>query len=143
MAGSAISQYHQFVAGVYTAVYIVGDISGAQADSRIDRAASQADPSNPGPIAFSLSAWAQRVIDPERAGVINLLEPIVAGIIGYSIGERLGVLGYLGAALILVGIVVVELGSHPSGHLDADDLDPARIRVPTGLADLEEATDVT
>lgn len=63
-------------------------------------------------IAFSLSAWAQRIIDPERAGVINLFEPIVAGVIGYSIGERLGVLGYLGAGLILAGIVVVELGSH-------------------------------
>ncbi len=63
-------------------------------------------------IAFSLSAWAQRIIDPERAGVINLFEPIVAGVIGYSIGERLGVLGSLGAGLILAGIVVVELGSH-------------------------------
>ena len=63
-------------------------------------------------IAFSLSAWAQRIIDPERAGVINLFEPIVAGVIGYSIGERLGVLGYLGTGLILAGIVVVELGSH-------------------------------
>ena len=41
-------------------------------------------------IAFSLSAWAQRIIDPERAGVINLLEPVVAGIIGYAVGERLG-----------------------------------------------------
>ncbi|MEO6467759.1 MAG: DMT family transporter [Acidimicrobiia bacterium] len=76
-------------------------------------------------IAFSLSAWAQRVIDPERAGVINLLEPIVAGIIGYSIGERLGVLGYLGAALILVGIVVVERGSHPA---DADDTSDASVK---------------
>ena len=52
-------------------------------------------------IAFSLSAWAQRIIDPERAGVINLLEPVVAGVIGYFVGERLGVSGYLGAALIL------------------------------------------
>ena len=91
-------------------------------------------------IAFSLSAWAQRVIDPERAGVINLLEPIVAGVIGYSIGERLGVLGYLGAALILVGIVVVERGSHPA---DAADFDPSRIRAATGSPDLEGTADVT
>ena len=91
-------------------------------------------------IAFSLSAWAQRVIDPERAGVINLLEPIVAGAIGYSIGVRLGVLGYLGAALILVGIVVVERGSHPA---DAADFDPSRIRAATGSPDLEGTADVT
>ncbi|MEP6625617.1 MAG: DMT family transporter [Acidimicrobiia bacterium] len=65
-------------------------------------------------VAFSLSAWAQRVIDPERAGVINLLEPVVAGIIGYLVGERLGVSGYAGAALILAGILVVERGTHPS-----------------------------
>ena len=65
-------------------------------------------------IAFSLSAWAQRVIDPERAGVINLLEPVVAGSIGYFVGERLGVSGYVGAALILAGILVVERGTHPA-----------------------------
>ena len=65
-------------------------------------------------IAFSLSAWAQRIIDPERAGVINLLEPVVAGIIGYFAGERLGVSGYVGAALILASILVVERGTHRS-----------------------------
>lgn len=63
-------------------------------------------------IAFSLSAWAQRVIDPERAGVLSLLEPVVAGVIGYFAGERLGISGYLGAALILGSILVVERGTH-------------------------------
>jgi drug/metabolite transporter (DMT)-like permease len=63
-------------------------------------------------IAFSLSAWAQRIIDAERAGVINLLEPVVAGVIGYVAGEWLGISGYLGAALILTSIVVVERGTH-------------------------------
>ena len=88
-------------------------------------------------IAFSLSAWAQRVIDPERAGVINLLEPIVAGVIGYFIGERLGALGYLGAALILVGIVVVERGSHPAdADADADDTADAAVDRSAGRADM-------
>jgi drug/metabolite transporter (DMT)-like permease len=63
-------------------------------------------------IAFSLSAWAQRTIEPSRASLINLLEPIVAGIVGYAVGERLGVVGYVGAALILVAILVVERGTH-------------------------------
>ncbi len=77
-------------------------------------------------VAFSLSAWAQRVIDAERAGVINLLEPIVAGVIGYFVGERLGVLGYIGAALILVGIVVVERGTHEQPEPGNPD-EPARV----------------
>jgi drug/metabolite transporter (DMT)-like permease len=63
-------------------------------------------------IAFTLAAWGQRIVDPERSGVISLLEPVVAGVIGYSVGERLGVSGYLGAALILVSIVVVERHTH-------------------------------
>ena len=36
----------------------------------------------------------------------------MAGIIGYAIGERLGAIGYLGAALILAAIVVAERGTH-------------------------------
>jgi drug/metabolite transporter (DMT)-like permease len=75
-------------------------------------------------VAFWLSAWAQRVVDPERTGVIGLLEPVVAGIIGYSVGERLGVTGYVGAALILTGIYVVERGTHEP-HPSADPA-PAR-----------------
>jgi drug/metabolite transporter (DMT)-like permease len=66
-------------------------------------------------VAFCLSAWAQRMVDPERTGVISLLEPVVAGIIGFSVGERLGVAGYVGAVLILTGIYVVERGTHPAG----------------------------
>ncbi|MGZ8766468.1 MAG: DMT family transporter [Acidimicrobiia bacterium] len=63
-------------------------------------------------IAFSLSVWAQRTIEPSRASLLNLLEPVVAGIIGYAVGERLLVVGYLGAALILAAIVVAERGTH-------------------------------
>ena len=44
--------------------------------------------------------------------MINLLEPVVAGMIGYFAGERLGVSGYVGAALILASILVVERGTH-------------------------------
>jgi len=63
-------------------------------------------------VAFSLSVWAQRTIDPSRASLLNLLEPVVAGVIGYAVGERLGFVGYLGAALILAAIVVAERGTH-------------------------------
>ncbi len=63
-------------------------------------------------VAFSLSAWAQRTIDASRASILNLLEPVVAGVVGYAVGERLGVVGYAGAALILAGIFVAERGTH-------------------------------
>jgi drug/metabolite transporter (DMT)-like permease len=63
-------------------------------------------------IAFSLSAWAQRTIDASRASILNLLEPVVAGVVGYAVGERLGFVGYVGAALILAGIFVAERGTH-------------------------------
>lgn len=68
-------------------------------------------------VAFSLSAWAQRTIDPSRASILNLLEPVVAGVVGYFVGDRLGVVGYLGAALILAGILVAERGTHAAGRV--------------------------
>jgi drug/metabolite transporter (DMT)-like permease len=61
--------------------------------------------------AFSIQVWAQRRIEPARASIINLLEPVVAGFVGYAVGERLGWGGYLGAVIILAGILVAELGA--------------------------------
>jgi drug/metabolite transporter (DMT)-like permease len=61
--------------------------------------------------AFSIQVWAQRRVEPSRASIINLLEPIVAGFVGYAVGERLGWGGYVGAAIILVGILVAEFGA--------------------------------
>ncbi|MGZ4676265.1 MAG: DMT family transporter [Acidimicrobiia bacterium] len=76
-------------------------------------------------IAFGLSTWAQRIIEPERAGVINLFEPIVVGVIGYTVGERLGAGGYVGAVLILASILVVERGTHRGPARRAGALAPA------------------
>ena len=61
--------------------------------------------------AFSIQVWAQRRVEPARASIINLLEPVVAGFVGYAVGERLGWSGYLGAAIVLVGILVAEVGA--------------------------------
>jgi drug/metabolite transporter (DMT)-like permease len=68
-------------------------------------------------VAFSLSAWAQRTIDASRASILNLLEPVVAGVVGYFVGDRLGLVGYLGALLILAGILVAERGTHRAGRV--------------------------
>jgi drug/metabolite transporter (DMT)-like permease len=59
-------------------------------------------------IAFSLQLWGQRSVEASRAAVILMFEPVVAGFVGYLVGERLGVAGYVGALVILVGIVIAE-----------------------------------
>ncbi len=59
-------------------------------------------------LAFSLQLWGQRYVEPSRAAVILLFEPVVAGFVGYLVGERLGVVGYIGALVIFSGIVLAE-----------------------------------
>ncbi len=59
-------------------------------------------------VAFTLQLWGQRGVEPTRAAVILMFEPVVAGFVGYLAGERLGVAGYVGALVILVGIVIAE-----------------------------------
>ena len=46
-----------------------------------------------------------------RAALILLAEPVFAGIADFFNGERLDALQFTGAAVILVGIAVSELGS--------------------------------
>jgi drug/metabolite transporter (DMT)-like permease len=62
-------------------------------------------------IALPLQLWGQQRIPPARAALILLAEPVFAGIAGFVTGERLGSLRVAGAAIILVGIAVSELGS--------------------------------
>jgi len=51
----------------------------------------------------------QRVVGPTRASLLLMLEPILAALGGYAIGERITTLGFVGAGLILAGILVSEL----------------------------------
>jgi drug/metabolite transporter (DMT)-like permease len=53
--------------------------------------------------------WAQRSVSPTRATVIYTGEPVWAGIFGRLAGERLPALALLGAAFIVVGVLVSEL----------------------------------
>jgi drug/metabolite transporter (DMT)-like permease len=59
-------------------------------------------------VAFSLQLWGQRYVEPTRAAVILMFEPVVAGFVAYAVGERLGTNGYLGALVILGGILIAE-----------------------------------
>jgi drug/metabolite transporter (DMT)-like permease len=57
---------------------------------------------------FTLQLWGQRWLEPTRAAVILLFEPVVAGFVGYIVGERLGAAGYVGAIVIFGGILIAE-----------------------------------
>jgi drug/metabolite transporter (DMT)-like permease len=59
-------------------------------------------------LAFTLQLWGQRYVESSRAAVILEFEPVVAGIVGFFVGERLGVSGYIGALVILGGIFIAE-----------------------------------
>jgi drug/metabolite transporter (DMT)-like permease len=61
-------------------------------------------------LAFSVQAWAQQFTSVTRAAIIYALEPVFAWITSWwLIGERLGLKESTGAALILLGILAVEL----------------------------------
>lgn len=53
--------------------------------------------------------WAQKRVSPTRATLIYAGEPVWAGLVGRLAGERLPGLALLGAALIVLGVVVSEL----------------------------------
>lgn len=61
-------------------------------------------------IALGLQVNGQRVLGPTRTALILMLEPVSAAVMGYLIGERLGLGGGVGAGLILAGVVLAEVG---------------------------------
>ena len=61
-------------------------------------------------LAFSVQAWAQKFISSTRTALIYTLEPVFAWLISYwALGEGLAGRAAAGAALILGGVVLVEL----------------------------------
>lgn len=63
-----------------------------------------------------LLAWGQKYVPPAQTAVIFALESVFAAIIGWIAGERLGVTGFTGGALIVAGILVSEMKSLLSGR---------------------------
>ena len=61
--------------------------------------------------AFLIQTRAQREVSPTRTAVIITMEPVFAGLFAFLVaGERLGGRGWLGAGLILAGMLIAELG---------------------------------
>jgi len=60
-------------------------------------------------VALGLQVWAQTRLSAVRVSMLLLVEPVSAALLGLATGERLGRVGLIGCAVILVGIVVSEL----------------------------------
>jgi drug/metabolite transporter (DMT)-like permease len=61
-------------------------------------------------VAFTVQAWALQYTTSTRTALIFMLEPVIAWIVSYCVlGEGLSGRAAAGAALILGGVVVVEL----------------------------------
>jgi drug/metabolite transporter (DMT)-like permease len=58
---------------------------------------------------YLVQAWAQQRTSATRTALVFALEPVFAGIFGFALaGDRLGVVGWTGCAVILCGIAVAE-----------------------------------
>ena len=53
--------------------------------------------------------WAQKFVSPARATIIYATEPVWAALFGLIAGERLSVMGWIGGALVLAGVLVSEV----------------------------------
>lgn len=79
---------------------------------------------------FWVQTAAQRVIPPTRTAIILTMEPVFAGVFGYLLlDERLALRGWMGAGLILAGMLTAELGAKDEPDLDEepDPVQPAAV----------------
>ena len=67
-------------------------------------------------VTFAVQLWAQQFTPPTHAAILFTLEPVFAALTSFIFfGERLGGRGAIGAALILIGILLAEFkGPTPS-----------------------------
>ena len=60
-------------------------------------------------LGFLVQTWAQQTTSATRTALLFTLEPVWAGLFGYTLaGDRLGLAGWGGCAVIMAGIVVAE-----------------------------------
>ena len=80
-------------------------------------------------LAFSVQVWAQQYTSANHAAIIFTLEPVFAGVTSFVFyHERLGARSLVGAALILVGILVAELlGPAPAAESSVPPVETAKL----------------
>ena len=84
-------------------------------------------------VAFFVQTYAQRHAPPARTAVIMTMEPVFAGVFGYALaGERLGLMGWIGAGLILAGMLAAEVWPQPHDHVELGPEGQAWVDVPPG-----------
>jgi drug/metabolite transporter (DMT)-like permease len=67
-------------------------------------------------LAFVVQTWAQAHLAPTRAAVIMTMEPVFSGLFAVALaGEVLGVRTLVGAALVLVAMLLAEVGGAEPG----------------------------
>jgi drug/metabolite transporter (DMT)-like permease len=60
-------------------------------------------------LGFLVQTWAQRRTTATRTALAFAMEPVWSALFGFWLaGDRLGIYGWAGAALIMVGILVAE-----------------------------------
>jgi drug/metabolite transporter (DMT)-like permease len=60
-------------------------------------------------LAFLVQTWAQRRTSANRTALVFTLEPVWAAVFGFTLaGDRLGVFGWAGCAVIMAGILLAE-----------------------------------
>lgn len=92
-------------------------------------------------VAFAVQTYAQRTLSPSKTALILISEPAFGGLFGWWAGERLGVGGLTGSALILGGMVLVEVvGAAVPGK--AQRLE-ASLEGPPLLSEIEDGSEVT
>ena len=63
--------------------------------------------------AFTLQSFLERIVPANRAGIIFALEPASGGVFSYLIlGEQLQLTGWLGAAVIMLSILYMEISTN-------------------------------
>lgn len=75
-------------------------------------------------VAFLVQTWAQRHLAPTRAAVVMTMEPVFAGVFGVLLGgEHLGRRTLAGAALVVAGMLVAEVGPRRGAEADVERLE--------------------
>ncbi|MDX6226835.1 MAG: hypothetical protein QOI76_225 [Frankiales bacterium] len=70
-------------------------------------------------LAFVVQTWAQSMLDPTRASVIMTMEPVFAGLFAVAFaGESMSRVAVLGAALVVGGMLLTELGAGWSSSVE-------------------------
>jgi DME family drug/metabolite transporter len=80
-------------------------------------------------VAYTLYGWGLRRLAVPTVVTLTLAEPLTAAILGTAVlGERLGPLGWLGAALIGAGLLVAARAELPAAQRSTQDTGEAAER---------------